>query len=94
MYASEILPGVTRAVLLRLAAQHGIRVELEQPTPPDLAGLEVWAVNALYGIRPVHRWVGTPIDAGPARRARWWNAQLDRLADPVPAAVHAVVLRP
>lgn len=79
----DILPGVTRAGLLRLAAEHGIRVELEELTPPDLAGLEVWAVNALHGIRPVSRWVGTPIDAGPSHRARRWNAQLDRLVGPV-----------
>ncbi|MGH3854738.1 MAG: aminotransferase class IV [Pseudonocardiaceae bacterium] len=80
---SGILPGVTRAVLLRLASEHGVRVEIEEPTPGDLAGLEVWAVNALHGIRPVRRWVGTSIDAGPADRARWWNAQWDRLAVPV-----------
>jgi branched-subunit amino acid aminotransferase/4-amino-4-deoxychorismate lyase len=79
----EILPGVTRTVLLRLAAEHGIRVEFEEPTPPELAGREVWAVNALHGIRPVSRWVGALIDAGPAHRARRWNAQLDRLAKPV-----------
>lgn len=79
----DILPGVTRTVLLRLAAERGIRVELEEPTPRGLTGLEVWAVNALHGIRPVCRWVGTSIDAGPAHRARRWNAQLDRLAEPV-----------
>ncbi len=79
----HILPGVTRGVLLRLAAEHGIRVELEEPAPRELAGLEVWAVNALHGIRPVCRWVGTSIDAGPAHRARRWNARLDRLVESV-----------
>lgn len=79
----EILPGVTRAVLVGLAAEHGVRVDIEEPTPQELAGLEVWAVNALHGIRPVSRWVGTPIEAGAAHRARRWNADLDRLAVPV-----------
>jgi branched-subunit amino acid aminotransferase/4-amino-4-deoxychorismate lyase len=81
---SEILPGVTRAILLGLAAEHGVRIEIEEPAPRELAGLEVWAVNALHGIRPVCRWVDTPIDAGPAHRALRWNAHLDRLAVPVP----------
>ncbi|HET9253623.1 MAG TPA: aminotransferase class IV, partial [Pseudonocardiaceae bacterium] len=80
---SAVLPGVTRAVLLGLAAERGIRVEIEEPKPHDLAGLEVWAVNALHGIRSVRGWAGTPIDAGPAYRARRWNSRLDRLAVPV-----------
>jgi branched-subunit amino acid aminotransferase/4-amino-4-deoxychorismate lyase len=80
---SEILPGVTRAVILGLAAEHGVRIEIEELTPQQLAGLEVWAVNALHGIRPVCRWVDAPIEAGGAHRALRWNAHLDRLAVPV-----------
>jgi branched-subunit amino acid aminotransferase/4-amino-4-deoxychorismate lyase len=80
---SEILRGVTRTVLLRLAVEHGIRVEFEEPKPRDLDGLEVWAVNALHGIRPVHQWVGRSINAGVPHQARRWNAWLEGLCVPV-----------
>jgi branched-subunit amino acid aminotransferase/4-amino-4-deoxychorismate lyase len=50
---APVLPGVTRAVLL--ASGHPVR--FEYATPAELAGLKVWAVNALHGIRPVTAWV-------------------------------------
>lgn len=71
-----LLPGITRAVLLRLAAEDAVGVRREQVVPDDLAGLEVWAVNALHGIRPVLGWVNSPVAAGPAPRADLWNRRL------------------
>jgi len=52
-----LLPGVTRATLLSLAAARSIPVRFEYATPGELAGLPVWAVNALHGIRLVSSWI-------------------------------------
>jgi branched-subunit amino acid aminotransferase/4-amino-4-deoxychorismate lyase len=49
---APVLPGVTRAGLLA----SGHPVTFEYATPAELAGLKVWAVNALHGIRPVTGW--------------------------------------
>jgi branched-subunit amino acid aminotransferase/4-amino-4-deoxychorismate lyase len=52
-----LLASVTRAVLLEAAAAREIPVTFEHATPAELAGLQVWAVNALHGIRPVTSWM-------------------------------------
>jgi branched-subunit amino acid aminotransferase/4-amino-4-deoxychorismate lyase len=54
---APVVPGVTRSLLLEAAAGSGVPVRYEYATPAELAGLEVWAVNALHGIRPVTGWV-------------------------------------
>ena len=53
---APILPGITRSLLLEGAAATGIPVRHEYATPSELADLEVWAANALHGIRPVTDW--------------------------------------
>ncbi|MBV9013605.1 MAG: aminotransferase class IV [Pseudonocardiales bacterium] len=83
--SANLLAGVTRALLLDAVSTRGLRVATESPTPTELDGLEVWAVNALHGIRPVAEWIGTSIETGPATRAARWNAYLDGLAVPHPA---------
>ncbi len=47
----DLLPSVTRALVLRIAAQQGQEVRLEQVTPEELVGLECWSLSALHGIR-------------------------------------------
>lgn len=76
----HLLAGVTRQTLCDAVAADGGRVVLEDVTPADLDGLEVWAVNALHGIRPVTAWVGSQIRPGPADRAPDWNARLAGMA--------------
>lgn len=80
-----VLPGVTRLILLDLAASIGAAVSFRCPRPDELAGLEVWAVNALHGIRPVTGWVGADIEPGPARRAARWQRYLEKFVIPVAA---------
>jgi branched-subunit amino acid aminotransferase/4-amino-4-deoxychorismate lyase len=57
--SAALLPGVTRAVLVDAAAARNIPVRFEHATPAELAGLQVWAVNALHGIRPVTSWIAS-----------------------------------
>jgi branched-subunit amino acid aminotransferase/4-amino-4-deoxychorismate lyase len=77
---ANVLPGITRSVLLGAAAASGVPIAFSSPVPAELAGLEVWAVNALYGIRPVTGWVGADIEPGPVRRAARWQRYLDEIA--------------
>jgi len=80
-----VLPGVTRLILLDLAASIGAAVSFRCPRPDELAGLEVWAVNALHGIRPVTGWVGADIEPGPACRVARWQRYLEEFVIPVAA---------
>jgi branched-subunit amino acid aminotransferase/4-amino-4-deoxychorismate lyase len=93
-----VLPGITRLILLDLAASIGAPITFRCPRPAELAGLEVWAVNALHGIRPVAGWVGADIEPGPARRAQRWQRYLDEFVVPIrtdsgrePAIVNSAV---
>jgi branched-subunit amino acid aminotransferase/4-amino-4-deoxychorismate lyase len=80
---AAVLPGITRSLLLDAAAADGVPVAFGRPRPAELSGLEVWAVNALHGIRPVHGWVGADIAAGSAHRAARWQRRLNELAVPI-----------
>ncbi len=87
---APILDGVTRALLLRLAADAGTEVRYHRPAPAGLDGREVWLTSALHGIRAVTGWVadgagGVPEHAGRAERAAAWQARLEALAVPVAA---------
>lgn len=76
----QLLPGVTRALLFRLAAAEGLATCCETPEPAELDGLETWAVNALHGIRPVTGWLGAAVSPGSADRAGEWAVRLERMA--------------
>lgn len=75
-----LLPGVTRAVLLTLAAERGTPVQFEACALHELDGVEVWCVNALHGIRAVTAWIGAPCAAAPARHAPAWRDALAQYA--------------
>ena len=72
------LPGVTRGLLLAIAARRGVPVRLRTPQPAELAGCETWLTSALHGIRVVTAWVDPRQAAGAATRAPDWREELDR----------------
>ena len=76
----RLLPGITRELLLHAVEAAGAPVSLAGAPPAGLAGLEVWTVNALHGIRPVTAWAGTGIVPGPADQAPRWQEYLDELS--------------
>jgi len=83
---APILDGVTRRLLLRLAAADGIEARYRRPAPTELAGREVWLTSALHGIRAVTASGASGcLRAGPAPRAPAWQARLEALAVPVGA---------
>lgn len=71
-----LLPGITRALLGELAGQP---ITPESATPGELAGVPVWTVNALHGIRPVTEGLGRFHDTDLAV-AGHWQARLEALA--------------
>jgi branched-subunit amino acid aminotransferase/4-amino-4-deoxychorismate lyase len=82
----ERVDSVTVRSLLALATALGVEVHYEAATPDELDGLEVWAVNALHGIRIVVGWIGGPATAEQPGRLAVWQARLDALRKPLPEA--------
>ncbi|RFA21803.1 aminotransferase class IV [Subtercola boreus] len=79
----ERVDSVTARSVLVLAAALGVRAGSERVRPADLGGTEVWAVNALHGIRVVSAWRGGPaVVAEPGRQALW-QRRLGALARPL-----------
>lgn len=85
-----LLPGITRALLGELAGTAGHQVVTEQATVPDLAGVPVWTLNALHGIRPVAEGLGRFQDTDAAAAERW-QSRLAALAVPAGASLIPVV---
>jgi branched-subunit amino acid aminotransferase/4-amino-4-deoxychorismate lyase len=85
----ERIDSVTVRSVIAIATALGIDVLYESVTPADLQGLEVWALNALHGIRIVTSWVDGPPTAEQPGRVGAWQARLDALRKPLPAAPDA-----
>jgi branched-subunit amino acid aminotransferase/4-amino-4-deoxychorismate lyase len=81
---APILPGITRALLIEIAAARGTPVVPRRPELAELVDRETWLVSALHGIRTVTHWVGGT-RAGEASRAAAWQRALD---DYTVSAVH------
>jgi hypothetical protein len=77
---------VTLRTVLALATATGVDVLHDSVAPVDLEGCEVWALNALHGIRIVTEWVDGPSTAELPGRLDIWRARLDALRKPLPAA--------
>lgn len=67
------LPGITSGLVIQQARVLGIDVADRSVTPQDLQGREVWALNALHGLRPVTGWADAAIQPGPSRHAPQWR---------------------
>jgi len=80
------IDSVTLRTVLALAAATGVDVLHEEARPDDLDGCEVWALNALHGIRIVTSWIGGPATAEQPGRLETWRRRLDALRRPMPGA--------
>ncbi|QZY52281.1 aminotransferase class IV [Leucobacter tenebrionis] len=84
---------VTEGLLRQAAQQRLVGRKPEQgrtsaltparPKPAELARAEIWAVNALHGIRVVASVDGAPAPAPVKHRLRWFREALDRTWQPV-----------
>lgn len=79
------VPSVTEALLRAEAGRPGAPYSLTARTPsiPELQAAEVWAVNALHGIRQVTHLDGVSLPAPFPGRLAWFRAALDRRWSPV-----------
>ena len=77
---------VSVAVAKELAAKGGFTVTEKWATPADLDGVELYAVNALHGIRSVVSWVDGPQLSVNQERLAHWRQQYDLLAEELPEA--------
>lgn len=75
---------VTVRSLLALASALGVEVRHERAGLDDLEGLEVWALNALHGIRIVTSWLDGPATAELPGRLELWRRRLSALGKPLP----------
>jgi branched-subunit amino acid aminotransferase/4-amino-4-deoxychorismate lyase len=80
---APILPGVTRALLLRIARARGQTVRLAIPRLDDLRGREVWLTNSLHGVSRVSAWSDGAASTFAPRRAEAWHARLETFARPI-----------
>ena len=75
---------VTAKSLRLLASATATESGEEFATPAQLAGCEVWVVNALHGIRVVTSWRNGPRLTRNPPRAALWQRRLDALVRPLP----------
>lgn len=74
---------VTAKSLFALASALGVETHRERVTPAELDGTELWALNALHGIRIVTRWVDGPQLAELPGRIGGWRERRDVLRKPI-----------
>lgn len=89
--ASDIarVDSVTAKSVVALATALGVDILHEAVAPAELEGLEVWALNALHGIRIVTSWVDGPATAEEPGRLATWQARIDALRKPLPDPAEA-----
>lgn len=74
---------ITESLLVHYAHSQGTHVMHVSALPSDLADAEVWAVNALHGIRPARRLDEKPLRAAREDRLREYTVALDRTWRPL-----------
>ncbi|MFS8204059.1 aminotransferase class IV [Streptomyces sp. CWNU-52B] len=79
-----VLAGVTTGLVQERASRDGVRLAHRERTLDELAGREVWLVNALHGLRSVVGWEGRAMEVGAASRAPEWREWLEGLSEPLP----------
>ena len=86
----RLLPGTTRAAVMRAAREHGIRVGQKPLTLDELASAsEVFVTNAVVGVRPVTAIDGLPASWRPGPlTATLANALATRAPDPAAEPSH------
>ena len=74
----------TIAAARELALKGGLILSESWATPAELNGVELYALNALHGIRAVTNWIDGPQLSLSPERLTHWREQYDLLADDLP----------
>ncbi|MFA5606746.1 MAG: aminotransferase class IV [Leucobacter sp.] len=80
---SARVPSVTEHLIVEAARTLGIVVRTERVSPAELLDCEVWAVNALHGIRPVSTLDGTAMPVPDRARLSDFDNALDKAWSPL-----------
>lgn len=83
---SERVASVTEQLVLAAAVQSGFEVSERSIRPAELAQHEVWALNALHGIRTVSHLDGVPLPPPVVERLQDFRRHLDQTWRPVTAS--------
>ncbi len=81
--SQRVLPGVTSELLRLIAEQENIFFSYRFRKAADLNGCEIWAVNALHGIRRVVGWEKSPFNTSSHIDIDYWRKKLDTFGKPV-----------
>ncbi|MDA3145935.1 aminotransferase class IV [Leucobacter sp. UCMA 4100] len=74
---------ITERIVTEIAARLGYETGTELCSPLELAETELWALNALHGIRPVTHLDGAPLNAPNAQRLETFTKALHAMREPV-----------
>ncbi len=74
----RVLPGITCQLLRLIAEQENIAFACRFRKPATLNGCDVWAVNALHGIRRVVDWKHSPFRPSVQTDIEDWRKKLDQ----------------
>ena len=77
------LPGTTAGLVLDLATARGIPIARCARRVDELAGREIWLLNALHGIRLVTGLAGSAVVPGSGRHFTAWRERVERLRTPL-----------
>ena len=81
--AHRVLPGITVQLVQSVAASGNIRLAYRQRKPEDLNECEVWAVNALHGIRRAVNWEQSPFKTSSHTDIDFWQKAIDRFMEKI-----------
>lgn len=74
---------ITESLVFRVADERQYRTSAQDISAAELASYEVWAVNALHGIRPVSHLNGIALAAPDALRLQQFQRTLDTFSEPI-----------
>lgn len=77
------VPSVTERLLIDILSDSGFDVRPESAAPADLVSCEVWALNALHGVRQVTSIDGIRLVHAEDGRLNRWRDELERSWQPV-----------
>ncbi|MCL1886722.1 MAG: aminotransferase class IV [Betaproteobacteria bacterium] len=78
--SKRILPSITSALIMQIAASHGIATATRFRHLHELNGCETWVVNALHGIRRAINWPLAPWQVSTHTDHVDWQQALDQYA--------------
>jgi branched-subunit amino acid aminotransferase/4-amino-4-deoxychorismate lyase len=78
------LESVSRTEIFQIAESMGIKTRFEHAIPEELAGLELWLLSSLQGIRTVKSWIGVSDNFAQGQNVTSFEKRMRMLASALP----------